>query len=316
VNFCNLTYRLNNLVKQKKLDIIDHRAWSPRGVNTTLVNEVYTRAKLQVDQSETSEQALHNLLEDIHQALEKVINQPEAKIKVQRWFPGVVEEICEEINEKSSTTVTQRLLSEASYALERKQKLQTSATEDHSIAELLGGADVEKGDAAPKDEKSDEANFKFEQASKIDSQQKPRRRVRQKMRSTPVVGGGLFGETIEAKSGRDGGLKLSDLQGAKKDDLNWSFGQSSGYPAEITVKGEIYRIRVSKETFRDLKKGFSGQMVDSRGIEISNVNIAASDDTPVVQKLSGFVRNMPLNRIQEFDEESEISGDDTSSHLE
>jgi hypothetical protein len=57
-------------------------------------------------------------------------------------------------------------------------------------------------------------------------------------------------------------------------------------------------------------------MVDSRGIEISNVNIAASDDTPVVQKLSGFVRNMPLNRIQEFDEESEISGDDTSSHLE
>lgn len=120
------------------------------------------------------------------------------------------------------------------------------------------------------------------------------------MRSTPVVGGGLFGETIEAKSGREGSVRVGQYT-RKPDDLNWSLGGTSrGVSAEISVKGETFNIRISKETWRDLQKGFSGQMVDNRGIEISGVNIAAqNDDAPVVQRLQGFVRNMPLNRIME-----------------
>lgn len=299
------------------MDVIDHRAWSPRGINTTLVNEVYARAQLEIKADQTSEIALDVLLEDIRSALEKVIAQPHARIKVQRWFPGVVEEIIEQTDEKNTThttrtNVTQRLMKEASSALERKQLLQTAATKEKSVAELFGGGPAAEGEAAPTQETSVAALLAGGTpggdvetggaAGGEAKERKPRRRVRQKMRSTPVVGGGLFGETIEAKSGREaGGTRTSDIStgAARGNDMNWAFTSAPGIPAEITIQGEVYNIRLSQDTLEDLQKGFSGHMVDSRGIEISNVNIQASEDTPVVQRLSGFVRSQQLSRIKE-----------------
>jgi hypothetical protein len=285
-----------------------------------LVNEVYARAKLNLKGSDDSKQALEALLEDIQVAMVQVIGQSEtAKVKVQRWYPGVVEEITEEVAERSSKNITQRLLSEASSALERKQNLQTNATSETSLSELMGH-DVEKGGesdaAAAAASSGTAAEVRFAGMSTIGELPKPRRRVRQKMRSTPVVGGGLFGEQIEAKSGREGtkNSRISHLMGGdKKGDMDWSLSAKVGFPAEINVKGESYNIRISRDTFRDLQKGISGQMVDNRGIEISGVNIAASDDAPIVQRLKGFVRNMPLNKIEESMDEvsvSEVSGDD------
>jgi hypothetical protein len=287
------------------------------------VNEVYARAKLNLKGADDSNQALEALLEDIRVAMVRVIGLSEtARVKVQRWYPGVVEEITEEVAERSSRNITQRLLNEASSALERKQNLQTNATQEKSVTELMG-QDVEKGGesdaaAAPAAAASsgNAAEVRFAGMSTIGELPKPRRRVRQKMRSTPVVGGGLFGEQIEAKSGREGtkNSRISHLMGGnKKDDMDWSLSAKVGFPAEINVKGESYNIRISRDTFRDLQKGISGQMVDNRGIEISGVNIAASDDAPIVQRLKGFVRNMPLNKIEESMDEvsvSEISGDD------
>ena len=93
------------------------------------------------------------MLDNITQAIQDVIDQPEAKVKVQRWFPGVVTEIIEEVNEKSNTNITQRLsntnitqrlLTEASSALERKQLLQTNATKEKTLEEIMG-VDAEKG---------------------------------------------------------------------------------------------------------------------------------------------------------------------------
>jgi hypothetical protein len=301
------------------LETIDHRAWSPRGVHTTLVNEVYARASLELEITKDPEEALEELIEMVKTGIEQVIGEPEtSKVKVQRWYPGVVEEICEQVDEKRKSNVTQRLLKEATTMLERKQELQTAATKYKSIKELMGdGAIAEEQPVGDKVEAPDNADVPKPQAK-----EKPRRRVRQKMRSTPVVGGGLFGEHIEAKSGREErGSKIGHFTtNQKKDgrDLNWSFiGHQRGVSAEITVKGESYNIRISGDTWKDLQKGFGGQMVDSRGIEMTGINIAASnEDAPVVQRLQGFVRNMPLQEIKEetIDDGSEVASVDTSSH--
>mmetsp|Transcript_113488 Transcript_113488/g.169781 ORF Transcript_113488/g.169781 Transcript_113488/m.169781 type:complete len:796 (+) Transcript_113488:101-2488(+) len=282
------------------LDVIDHRAWSPRGIHTTLVNEVYARASLDIKSSENSQIALERLIESIKTALDKIFTGDDrAKVKVQRWFPGVVEEIVEEVSEKTAASVTQRLLKEASFALDRKQKIQTTATEAKSVQDILGG-DVESGaqpPEAPSEPEKPAVRFSAGLAGVPEGEAaKPRRRVRHKTRSTPVVGGGLFGEAIEAKSGRE--RRISDLT-KKQDDLNFSAPKSQGIPAEISVKGETFRIRINRETLRDLQRGAEGQMVDSRGIAISGVSISASDDAPVVQRLQGFVRTSMLQNIKE-----------------
>jgi len=281
------------------LDVIDHRAWSPRGINTTLVNEIYARTmvsphyKDDEDPSAAVEHATEVLMKDVDHALIRAINQPGmAKVKVQRWYPGVIQEICEEVNEKSHKNVTQRLLKEASTTLERRQSLQTMATVQKSVAQILGEEESPKPEIPSPETEPTPAIEKS----------RPRRRVRQKMRSTPVVGGGLFGETIEAKSGRDASTRLSDINKKSGGGIDWSFGGGkTGIPAEITVKGEVYSIRIGQDTWKDLQKGFHGQMVDNRGIEIAQMNIEASDDAPIVQRLQGFVRNMPLRSISEED---------------
>jgi hypothetical protein len=70
------------------LDVIDHRAWSPRGINTTLVNEVYARCPVDVSAYDTPEEALDALIEQITNSIKAQIDQPDSKVKVQRWFPG------------------------------------------------------------------------------------------------------------------------------------------------------------------------------------------------------------------------------------
>eukprot|EP00934_Nitzschia_sp_Nitz4_P006427 Nitzschia sp. Nitz4//scaffold273_size25297//20719//24905//NITZ4_008321-RA/size25297-processed-gene-0.7-mRNA-1//-1//CDS//3329545262//6417//frame0 len=265
-----LLHALMQVMGKKGLDIIDHRAWSPRGINTTLVNEVYGQAHLDLESHPDPKEALEILIEEIKTALEATINQPDvAKVKVQRWFPGVVEEIVEEVNEKRKGNVTQRLLSEASSNLERKQQLQTGATTKKTVAEILGYSDVEKGNGERQDVEGESTDKVAAELSSppFASQDKPKRRVRQKMRSTPVVGGGLFGETIEAKSGRDATSKIGHFASPAPNDMKWNVaGKSKGISAEISVKGEVFNIRISRETYKDLLKGFSGQMVDSRGL--------------------------------------------------
>ena len=291
------------------MDVIDHRSWSPRGIDTTLVNEVYAKHNLDIKDEETSQEALDGLISKVKAALEELFaNDENARVKVQRWFPGVVEEITEEVNEKTDANVTKRLMKEASAALDRKQMIQTNATKEKSVMELLGSGetgdagDIEKGGNPPEGPVAGTG-----QPAAAAAASKPRRRVRHKTRSTPVVGGGLFGETIEAKSGRE--KRVSDL--AKMKDMSFSTPKREGIPAEITVKGETFRIRINRETLRDLQKGADGGMTDARGIAISGVNISASDDAPVVQRLQGFVRNSMLQDIQEETKEecSETASD-------
>jgi hypothetical protein len=85
-----------------------------------LVNEVYVRKSLKVRTDQSYKEALDTLIEDIKTSSnEGVIVQPNEKVKVQRWYPGVVEEIVEEVHDKHlrNASCRQRLLSEASHSL-------------------------------------------------------------------------------------------------------------------------------------------------------------------------------------------------------
>jgi hypothetical protein len=264
-----------------------------------------------------SVKALESLIDEIKEALEKVINQPgEAKVQVQRWYPGVVEEITEEVHEKHKTNVTQRLLNEASTRLERKQQIQTMATTEKSVNQILGGmGGMEEGGQPPVSgpETTKLQGVPEDSVPAAAPKPKPRRRIRQKMRSTPVVGGGLFGETgVEANDGRIdffSGQQEEKEENVKEDLLaKWTLGKPTGVSAELVVKGESYNIRISRQTFQDLQKGVRGQMVDSRGIEISGgLNIEAQEDAPVVQRLQGYVRYMPMNKINEEESREDVS---------
>ena len=309
-----LLIKIMGVLGSKGLDVIDHRAWSPRGINTTLVNEVYARSQIQLSDSQTLEDAVDVLIENITQAIKDAIDQTDSKVKVQRWFPGVIEEVVEETNERRHSDIKQRLLKEASSALERKAKMQLSATKEKSYAEIMGLPEEKQAESKEDSLSNLNASSLLQSAMPSDQTKgKPRRRHRHKTHSTPVVGGGLFGEAVEARSGRDNPrferrVSVSSLQ--KQNDLNFSV-KASGVPAEITIKGQVFQIRISQETWKDLKNGMEGQTRDSRGIPISGIEITAQDDAPVVSRLSGFVRNPGLQRIQEelsseYSEESSV----------
>ncbi|CAB9502149.1 Cation/H(+) antiporter [Seminavis robusta] len=310
-----LMHRLMATMARLGMEVIDHRAWSPRGVNTTLVNEIYVKDTLEVSKGASKEE-LEKRIAEITQELMDTINQPEvAKVKVQRWYPGVVEEYTEEVDEnqrvqrRQSLNVEQRVLEAATAELERKQAAQTTATHEKSVAEILRemgkdvGPDTSPSAAAPAAAADGTA----------DPPKKARRR-RQKMRSTPVIGGGLFGEGAD-KDDEAGGAdqrgkftKASALPSAKT--LLESF-KGTGHAAEITIDGEVYKIRVNEATLKSLRQGYSGEMLDSRGISVSGGLTIQQDEATVVNRLQGFVRNAQLGQIkEEVADASETSGDD------
>lgn len=263
---------------------------------------------------QTPQDALDALIGVITAAIKDVIGQEDSRVKVQRWFPGVVEEVVEETNEEQHKDIRQRLLKEAATILERKSHIQTSATKAKTLEEITGETIPEKAE----DELKDLNNVTFRPPEKEEEKPKakPRRRHRHKTHSTPVVGGGLFGE-VEARSGRDTSRfdRVSDYTRRKQEDLNFSV-KASGVPAEITIKGQVFQIRISQDTWRDLKNGMEGQTRDSRGVPISGIEITAQDDAPVVQRLQGFVRNTGLQRIQEEASEYSEEGGSVKSQIQ
>lgn len=306
------------LGRELQLDIIDHRSWHPRGINTTLVNEIYVKDKIEVNEKGDAQVVLDERMVLISDALQKVIDRRSnmnkkddeeqkddasrgTKIKVQRWYPGVVEEVFENLDGKD-VSLEQRILTEASMKLDRNHNKQMAATEQKSVNEILAGM-------APVPELPTVGNQNgpgngptFE---KLSEEKRVRRRHRRKMRSTPVVGGGLFGETSTATSSSKN-KRQNNTAGMGKWQPDFDFGRTTGHAAEITVDGEIYEIRINSETLKGLRTGCSGDFLDE-----GKMSIQANNTTPVSQ-LRGYVRTVqPLSRIteemSEADNESETS---------
>jgi len=313
-----LMHRLMAKLGKLGLEIIDHRAWSPRGVKTTLVNEIYAKDTIQISKG-ASKEILEARLKEINEALMKTIDQPlTSKVKVQRWYPGVVEEYTESVDGEVSVrtnkvlNLEQRLLEAATAELERKQAMQTAATQEKTVEEIL----KEMGKEVIPTQAESTAAAPAVGGDAPAAGKKPKRR-RQKMRSTPVVGGGLFGEggTDAGEEKHDvGAIGIKAPKGAATDLLNF---HQPGHAAEIIVQGESYKIRISEETLKNLRKGYSGQMMDSRGISVSGGMQIQHDESNVVGRLTGYVRNLgALGMISEegVDGHSETSDQKTTSH--
>lgn len=287
------------------LDVIDHRSWHPRGIDSTLVNEIYVKDVLKLEKKGEAQSRLKERIDEIRVSLEETIRQPESsKVKVQRWYPGVVEEICESVHDrsksKSKLSLEQRLVVEAAAQMDKRQQLQTMATKEKSVHQIL----QDMGDAPADEEKKDSAGGGDGGAA---AEPGPRRRRRQKMRSTPVVGGDLFGSSSgpDKSSTQETEKEESKTPGTKKKITpDFDFGLR-GHRAEIIVDGECFDVRLNSETLRALRSGFSGDMVDSRGISLTNVALQSGD---ISSKLSGFVRNaLPMAKITEEDDDSDTS---------
>lgn len=295
--------RIMQTLSNLSLDIIDHRSWHPRGIDTTLVNEIYVKDVLKLEKKGEAQQRLKERIDEIRQALEDTIRQPDSsKVKVQRWFPGVVEEIVESVHDKtkkkSKLSLQQRLVVEAAAQMDQRQSIQTTATKERSVREIL----ADMGEAPEEEQKGDSGG-----APAAASGGGPKRRRRQKMRSTPVVGGDLFGEghhedksSVHAAPEKEG-----TTPSGKKWKPDFDFGLK-GHRAEIIVDGECFDVRLNSETLKALRTGFSGDMLDSRGISLDNVALRSGD---VSSKLHGFVRNAaPMTKItEELESDSDTS---------
>jgi len=275
------------------LEVIDHRSWHPRGVDTTMVNEIFVKAHMgDLGEGQTKLQYINDIMERTKNDLLNVIHQPDAKVRVNRWIPGVVEEVVEHVEERTTNrgSVTQLILSEAANKLENDKALQTQFTKQRSVSDILGLPDTKKEPSA-----DDHKGGPVQQAQqKQDQQKRQPRRVRQKMRSTPVIGGDLFGESRADTEvgGTDGGTGGSpDFLSSMKGGGGGGMGgrplgpPATGHSCDLTVGHETFKIRISSATLNRIRSGFSGGMVEDGSILIS------SSDVPIENRLQGFVRN-------------------------
>jgi hypothetical protein len=225
---------------------------------------------------------------------------------VTRWFPGVVTEIVDEVHETSEAkathrraNLTDRLLTEATSALEDKRRLQTSATQEKTMSELIGELNLPSTTPTEVPLASGDAPAPLPSVA-------PRtrnKRVRQKMRSTPVFGGSLFGEdSKDAETASGVAADQTTPAGNAKESMDmWKSGfRTTGHSAELNIDGEAYQIRISEDTLKNLRKGYSGETLDGRGFALSSGSIKIEGaDSPVVNMLQGYVRNTKLSNIAE-----------------
>jgi len=179
-----------NRMSKLQLEAIDHRSWNPRGANTTLVNEIYVKDDVKLD----DEHVLDARLVEIQQQIIEAIGQEAAKVKVHRWFPGIVEEMIEETTvgedgslltvKRKEINVRERILQEAEKKLEEDKNMQTMATLPTPIEETLEAGGLKEGPST----------VSFANVKPQLGRRKPSRR---RMSSTPVIGGDLFGAVPE-----------------------------------------------------------------------------------------------------------------------
>lgn len=134
-----------------------------------------------------------------------------------------------------------------------------------------------------------------EQSPTVDSGEAPtspptttRRRVRQKMRSTPVTGGSLF-DDVKPSAPEEPKVKHAVS------------GNLIGQAAELVVNGEVFKIRVMPQTVHRIRSGYSGELLDDSSVKFS------SKDVPVEHRLQGFVRTSQLGLTSISEEETDTA---------
>uniref|UniRef100_A0A7S1Z7Y7 Cation/H+ exchanger transmembrane domain-containing protein n=1 Tax=Ditylum brightwellii TaxID=49249 RepID=A0A7S1Z7Y7_9STRA len=285
------------------LEIIDNRSWHPRGIDTTMVNEIYASDPNGLHGGESVADRLSIVQHNIFTSLRQ--NENVAKVKVTRWMPGILKEITEEVTEEMERsgeggiktvrkTIRSSIAMEATKALESKRQLQLAATKERTVDEILGADGIE-------------TEAKVIDTAVAEEGPKKRKRVRQKMRSTPVTGGSLFDDDLETPPAKS-------KQSTGPSEIKQSFMEQiapHGKSAELVIGREVFKIRISPETVARIRRGYSGSFVDDGGIQI------AAAEVPVETRLHGFIRtNQNLARIVENNDTSEFSDAGTTDDFQ
>jgi hypothetical protein len=230
-----------------------------------------------------------------------------AKVKVERWCPGVVDELIEESEHEvtrrkydAKLSVEDRLLSEATEELEKKRHLHLGATKRKTCL-LIENEGDQNGDMMSEVPEND---FTME-GLRTNVPAQRTRRVRQKMLSAPIgVSDHFFGAAEPAFSDEDAKAAFESYRKQHKLMVGRDqfFAPKSGpasIQAELIIQGETFRMHVPKATLEQLRKGNNGEIFDNRGLSMSGITMT-QEDTPVVNKLQGYVRSGQPTISDEF----------------
>ena len=240
-----------------------------------------------------------------------------------RWFPGVLQAIVEEVKSRSNVStknlmmdgskvagVKELLAHEATKTLEDKRNMQIAATKEKTLDEIKAEMGIpldESPEVVPPSGAAVEAQAPIGTTKgEAPPPTKTRRRVRQKMRSTPVTGGSLF-DTPQPPAPQE--QPKRQTEGGNTSWAKPFSGGVSGESAELVVGGEVFKIRVMPETIHRIRSGYSGELLDDASVKFSQA------DVPIEHRLQGFIRTGGLSTIAEdvqdtassagFDDESD-----------
>jgi len=138
--------RIISTLTSLKLEVIDNRSWHPRGVDSTLMTEIFLQDDCFLKgKDEEGQKTIDERIAEVHETMTKAIRQKGAKVKVTRWFPGVLQTISEEVKSKSSSTsvvisrkgsVRDMIASEATKNMESKRNNQLDATKEKTLDDI------------------------------------------------------------------------------------------------------------------------------------------------------------------------------------
>lgn len=301
--------KIMQTLQKMGIEVIDHRSWHPRGVNTTLVNEIYAQdsIKLEKDTHTSANDTLSERLGEVQQKLLEAINQKDvAKVKVARWFPGVVTEITEDITDdddgtgrkkkaRAAMNISQLISNEASKKLEADKERQTNATVERPVEEILKNVPLPDLDLP-----EDKSGFN-----------KPKsRKRRQKMMSSPAIGSDMFSAVGGFKAS---GAPKDSSAGAPKGGDFWaevrSFEAKTGTVAELVVGREVFNVRIAPTALARVRKSLKEDVILS-GSDLAPTSSSDGPPQNFEHKLMGFVRGPMLAQITEesVDGEHEAGG--------
>lgn len=240
-----------------------------------------------------------------------------AKVKVTRWFPGVLQAIVEEVKSKSTTvkniaagsditSVRDVLAKEATKTLEGTRNKQIAATKEKTLDEIKKEMGMPLEHTPAQADQVATPEKPTDTAGALPPRTQPRRRVRQKMRSTPVVGGSLFDDPKSFAPEQEQPDVDTSKKG-KKPQASQPFSGLSGQSAELVVGGEVFKIRVLPETIHRIRSGYSGEVLDDASVKFSQA------DVPIEHRLEGFIRTAGLQTITEDVTESSVHGSEHDS---
>ena len=209
---------------------------------------------------------------------------------------NIVEEVKSQTQVSNETvgkrgSVREILAKEATKQLESKRNLQIAATQPKSLDEIKTEMGIPLDSKPEKQPEDTVVTFDDSLQPKAQAAGPPtttRRRVRQKMRSTPVVGGSLFDETPTSPTKKE--TDLAEATGPRADPFS---DNTAGQMAELVVSGEVYHIRIMPETIHRIRSGYSGELLDDASVRFSQ------KDVPIEHRLQGLVRTGGLETISE-----------------